>query len=295
MTRPKSNTVEYFPHDAHHGRTISVLTGLYGNEGYAFWFRLLEILASTENHFLKINDQSDLDYLASRTGVTPEKAVEITDKLAGLSAVDGILWLENGVIWSENLVKRIADVYIKNRGRKPPESPIPEGKPLNPFWLSLKGRDNTPGLPPVYPQSKVKESKVKESKVKEREVNPLSAQSADDDRFTQFWNQYPRHEKKKNAQEAFKRINPQNGTFEKIMESLAKFKMSEQWTRDGGKYIPHPTSWLNGRRWEDEIKDCLPDKPETAFDRSQRNIESFKKKMGIEPDQKVLEGDHGNG
>jgi hypothetical protein len=82
---------------------------------------------------------------------------------------------------------------------------------------------------------------------------PLSENTPDDENFNQFWEQYPRHEKKKNAFEAFKRINPQNGTFEKIMESLSLQKMSEQWTKDNGKFIPHPTTWLNGRRWEDEL------------------------------------------
>jgi hypothetical protein len=94
-----------------------------------------------------------------------------------------------------------------------------------------------------------------ESCIPPKELKPLSAQNADGELFNQFWQQYPRHEKKKNALEAFKRINLKNGTFEKITEALAKQKMSEQWTKDGGKFIPHPTTWLNGRRWEDEIKE----------------------------------------
>ena len=122
---------------------------------------------------------------------------------------------------------------------------------------------------------------------------PLSAKNADGDRFAQFWAQYPRHEKRKNAFEAFKRLNLKNETFEKIMESLSKQKLSDQWIRDDGKYIPHPTTWLNGHRWEDDIKNCIPDKPETAFDRSQQNIKSFKNKMGIKtesPESKKIEG-----
>ncbi|MNY63023.1 hypothetical protein D3C86_1999290 [compost metagenome] len=30
--------------------------------------------------------------------------------------------------------------------------------------------------------------------------------------------------------------------------------MSHDWLKDGGKYVPMPTTWLNGRRWEDEVK-----------------------------------------
>ena len=34
----------------------------------------------------------------------------------------------------------------------------------------------------------------------------------------------------------------------KIMEE----KKTEDWMKDGGQYIPHAATWLNGRRWEDE-------------------------------------------
>jgi len=33
---------------------------------------------------------------------------------------------------------------------------------------------------------------------------------------------------------------------------------SESWNRDGGRYIPHPSTWLNGRRWEDELAPAPP-------------------------------------
>jgi len=36
------------------------------------------------------------------------------------------------------------------------------------------------------------------------------------------------------------------------MAGLERSKVSEQWQRDGGQFIPHPATWLNGRRWEDQ-------------------------------------------
>ena len=29
--------------------------------------------------------------------------------------------------------------------------------------------------------------------------------------------------------------------------------MSAQWQRDNGQYIPHPATWLNQGRWDDEL------------------------------------------
>ncbi|HZP33038.1 MAG TPA: hypothetical protein VFB23_06695, partial [Candidatus Acidoferrales bacterium] len=34
---------------------------------------------------------------------------------------------------------------------------------------------------------------------------------------------------------------------------VERFKLTEQWQKEGGKYIPYPSRFLNGRRWEDEI------------------------------------------
>jgi len=38
------------------------------------------------------------------------------------------------------------------------------------------------------------------------------------------------------------------------LSALPAFVASDEWVRDGGKFVPHPTSWLRGRRWEDEIE-----------------------------------------
>ena len=41
---------------------------------------------------------------------------------------------------------------------------------------------------------------------------------------------------------------------ETIINALIAQKKTEQWTRDGGKYIPHASTWLNQERWNDEIE-----------------------------------------
>ena len=48
MTRPKKQTVDYFPHSCNHKKTIYILEERYGNNGYSFWFKLLEMLGNTE-------------------------------------------------------------------------------------------------------------------------------------------------------------------------------------------------------------------------------------------------------
>ena len=40
-----------------------------------------------------------------------------------------------------------------------------------------------------------------------------------------------------------------------MLKSLAWQRESEQWTREGGQFIPHPSTYLNEGRWMDEPPD----------------------------------------
>lgn len=75
------------------------------------------------------------------------------------------------------------------------------------------------------------------------------------DGFDEFWQAYPRKIAKASALKSWRKIRPNAELSETVMDALAKQKDSDAWKRDGGKFIPHPATWLNGRRWEDEIDD----------------------------------------
>ena len=69
MARPKKQKVEYFPHFVMSGRTIFILENTYGNDGYAFWFKLLELLGDTEGHYYECeNCRGHWTYGGRKTG-----------------------------------------------------------------------------------------------------------------------------------------------------------------------------------------------------------------------------------
>lgn len=72
--------------------------------------------------------------------------------------------------------------------------------------------------------------------------------------FEQFWTAYPRHIAKKNAQKSWDKLSMTPELLKQILDAVAANRNSEQWQKDGGKYIPHPATWLNAERWNDEIK-----------------------------------------
>lgn len=81
-----------------------------------------------------------------------------------------------------------------------------------------------------------------------------SAAPLDVDRFSEFWTAYPRKVAKPEALKAWIKIKPDDDTFAAIMAGLAAAKASRDWTKDDGQFIPHPTTWLNQRRWEDQLE-----------------------------------------
>ncbi|UCV01745.1 hypothetical protein [Dechloromonas denitrificans] len=85
----------------------------------------------------------------------------------------------------------------------------------------------------------------------ETPCSPSASESADDG-FTNFWQQYPKKVAKPQALKAWRKIKPTGQTLADLMAGLESQKAGEQWRKDGGLFIPHPASWLNGRRWEDE-------------------------------------------
>lgn len=72
--------------------------------------------------------------------------------------------------------------------------------------------------------------------------------------FIRFWNAYPRKMAKQAASKAWSKIEATE--VDLLLERLEAFKQSHEWTKDDGNFIPYPATWLNGRRWEDEIKNA---------------------------------------
>jgi hypothetical protein len=71
--------------------------------------------------------------------------------------------------------------------------------------------------------------------------------------FEKFYTAYPRHVGRSGAEKVFSKIDMKDDLFEKIMAVLEKWKKCDQWTKDNGQFIPYPATWLNGKRWEDEL------------------------------------------
>jgi len=69
--------------------------------------------------------------------------------------------------------------------------------------------------------------------------------------FAEFWKCYPKKEAKQAALKAWRKLGGVN--LDAMLAAVEAVKQTEGWQKEGGQFIPLAASWLNGRRWEDEI------------------------------------------
>lgn len=71
--------------------------------------------------------------------------------------------------------------------------------------------------------------------------------------FQEFWNVWPRKTAKKAARKAWDKL-PETDRIKVMAHLPHRIQTDQQWLKDGGAYIPHPATFLNGERWEDEYQ-----------------------------------------
>lgn len=85
---------------------------------------------------------------------------------------------------------------------------------------------------------------------------PIADKPLKDDDFDVFWKSYPRKTAKEDARKAYAALMKKKGapTIERLVESVEAHKQSDDWKKENGKYIPHPSTYLRQGRHEDELK-----------------------------------------
>ena len=95
-------------------------------------------------------------------------------------------------------------------------------------------------IPPIVPQGG------------RRRKEPKKAPDWKPERFQKFWKFYPRGESKQAAIAAWDKLKPTDELINTMAIALTRQMASEEWRRGIG--IPYASTWLNQRRWEDDIK-----------------------------------------
>jgi hypothetical protein len=157
MARKKKNHVDYFPHDTHQSKAVRTISKTYGNDGYAFYYKLRELLGRTENYNYDLSKSIDwLDFIGEMD-VEEQQAKKLIEFLVTIGELDKELWEQESRLWSNSLIEDISDVYDKRVAEIPHKYSFRGG--------NTHSRSGNHSLGDGSTQSRVKESKLKESRV----------------------------------------------------------------------------------------------------------------------------------
>lgn len=172
MGRNQNNTMDYFPHIAEPGKTIYILEEKFGNDGYAFWFKILELLCRAENHYLDCSDPTTWQYLLAKTRVDEISGEKMLVLLSFLGQIDQELWEQHKVIWCQKLVNNFAEVYAK-RKRPLPTRPVLDNKEHISVPEIHENKDTwgENGSKPAFPPQKSEQNNISAPEMRQSKVN----------------------------------------------------------------------------------------------------------------------------
>ena len=231
MARPQKAVVDYFPHLVKRGKTILALESRFGNDGYAFWFKLLEILGETENHFFDCNNPANVEYMLAITKVSEETASNIIDLLVRVDAIDQDLWQEK-IIWSQNFVDGVKDAYKRRKIGIPEKPSLCKQKPALPEVIADTNATPTPDNANINPQSKVNKTKV----------NKTIIYTPD---FETFWREYPRPKQKEKTFELWNYFLSLGVLAENLIEAARNYARECLKLKIEERFIKYSTTFLS--------------------------------------------------
>lgn len=130
---------------------------------------------------------------------------------------------------------------------------VQQGRGLPAKIYVKKLKPNTNASKNDFIESNNKQDTIDEIKEEKQVKEKSKTENKQQEYFSIFWASYPKKVGKGAAEKSWKKIKPTKDLLEKMLNAIEIAKQSMQWNKDNGQYIPNPATWLNQKRWEDEI------------------------------------------
>lgn len=98
--------------------------------------------------------------------------------------------------------------------------------------------------------------------------------------FDKLWKEYPNKKNKQMSEKYFFKLNPDSDLVEKIFSFIQSARKSIEWTKDNGQYVPMFSTFLNNKRWEDELTFPVTAEPKEKVPDVLDKIKAWKKEHG---------------
>jgi hypothetical protein len=156
---------------------------------------------------------------------------------------DGYCWIYNTVkewqkqfpFWSENTIFRHLQ-NLRESGVLLAEQKSPNSFDKTMYYRINYEKLDLESIPPKWGNRKPQNEAISNTETTR-------------DYFSEFWSAYPKKVAKEDAISAWRKIKLDDVIFAKIIKAIKDQKLSE----NDKKFIPNPATWLNKKRWEDEV------------------------------------------
>ena len=122
LGRPEARNVPYFPHYTETSNELMFLEQKYGAEGYRAFYRLHEMVAKAEDHFISLS--TDTQYLTFQYSMKVDEEIldGVIDYLVEVEFIDPDLFYDKKIVWVESAVEKFRGVYAKRGSSLPKKS-----------------------------------------------------------------------------------------------------------------------------------------------------------------------------
>lgn len=298
MARPTRNGVDYFPLDVNLDSKFKFIEIKFGLEGFALIIKLFQAIYAA-GYWLEFNEDERLLF-SYEVNVDINRVNAVILEAIARNIFDKELYDKYEILTSVGIQRRYKEITKRRKELEVIDEYVllDGGFGANANIKSINVCNNsinvdimqTPCKHDVYKstQSKVKESKVKESNSiygqNDPDVDPIIDPANDltikannisvyEYAFEVFYQAYPRKVKKQETLKWFKKNKPNDELLTKMLDALEKFKRTNDWIKENGKYIPHPITWLNQKRWEDDIETEMMSQQEKRFQQTLADLE----------------------
>lgn len=198
----------------------------------------------------------------------PDRAARLVE--VGLwENVEGGYRVRSWLDWNRSR-SEITDSMAKDRARKAgspaserpdPEPPPGAGQPADriPNGILPDSTEHSDGPPEgIQPRARTPLHSTPRNSKTRRDLADTSADPAltldVDDGFDEFWKLYPNKVKKQDARKSWLgKVVKTKTDPALVLAALRGHIVRWQAGREYPRFVPHPTTWLNGRRWLDEL------------------------------------------
>lgn len=119
LGRNVKRNAEYYSHYVNRSKTVRLLQANFGNDGYAVWYKLLELCTHADEHLGCLNDEIDMLDFLDYALVDELRFNNIMKFLIKIGKVDEGLWINSKEIWIQKLVDNLIPLYEKRVGGIP--------------------------------------------------------------------------------------------------------------------------------------------------------------------------------